>query len=262
VKTTSAADWTRALEAAGARRGDTLMVHSHLPAFGLIEGGPQALIVATAAFLGPDGTLVMPAFTLSFGRTRVFDRENTPSEVGALTELFRRTPDVRRSLHPFHSVCALGRRADEITDAWAASSFGRGGPYERLSALDALFVCAGVTAERLTFVHYAEEKIGVPYRAKKEFPGKVFAGGKEDSRVYALYARDLRFKMDLPALGRKLADEGAGRESALPYGPLFGYRAAETYDAFARMLARDPGALLTAGSPIKELLGGSLVCTP
>lgn len=262
MKRTAPADWAASLTAVGARRGDTLMLHSHLPAFGFFEGGPETLIRATMDFLGPDGTLVMPAFTLSYGKSRVFDLENTPSETGVLTEVFRKMPGVRRSLHPFHSVCALGRRAGGVAGAWAPSSFGKGGPFSRLYEFDALFLCAGVTAERLTFVHYAEETLGVPYRALKKFPGKVVAGGKEETRVYEMYARDLRFKLDLPSLGAKLAAEKTGRETPLAYGTLYAYRARETFDAFARMLRRDPGALLVAQAPISELLAGKIACAP
>lgn len=260
MKRTSPADWKAALGAAGARSGDVLMLHSHLPSFGLVD--PEGLIAATLDFLGPAGTLVMPAFTLSFGKSRVFDRENTPSETGALTELFRKRPGTRRSLHPFHSVCAAGARAEELAEAWAPSSFGRGGPFERLHESDALLLCAGVGAERLTFVHYAEESVGVPYRAMKDFPGRVSAGGGEDGRVYRMYARDPRFKLDLPDLGAKLASAGLPAAAApLAYGTLSAWRAKPAFDAFARLLRADPGALLVPGSPIAELLAGRITCT-
>lgn len=260
MKRTTRADWAAALTAAGARPGDVVMLHSHLPSFGLIE--PDDLFAATSDVLGPSGTLVMPAFTLGFGRTRVFDRETTPSETGALTELFRRRPGTRRSLHPFHSVCAAGARAAELADAWALSSFGAGGPFSRLHEADALLLCAGVGAERLTFVHYAEERVGVPYRAMKAFPGKVTAGGREDTRTYEMYARDPRFKLDLPALGAKLAAAGLPAvEAPLAYGTLSAWRAQRAYDAFLRLLRRDPGGLLASGSPIADLLAGRTTCT-
>lgn len=260
MKRTTAADWKASLAEAGARPGDTLMLHSHLPAFGFLPEGPNALIDATLEFLGPEGTLVMPAFTLSFGRTRRFDQDATPSETGALTELFRRRPGTRRSMHPFHSICAAGRRADDIAGAWAPSSFGPGGAFHRLYELDALLLCAGVDAERLTFVHYVEETIGVPYRAMKDFPGEIVAGGKPDPRPYTMYARDPRFKLNLAGLGAMLAGEGVGVRRELAYGPLHAYRARATFEAFARLLRRDPGSLLAPSAPIKDLLAGRISC--
>lgn len=259
MKRTSPGDWQAALAAAGARPGDVVMLHSHLPSFGLCD--PETLIAAALELLGPAGTLVMPAFTLGFGKSRAFDRERTPSETGALTELFRKRAGTRRSLHPFHSVCAAGARAAELADAWALSSFGTGGPFERLRRHDALLLCAGVGAERLTFVHYAEESVGVPYRAMKPFPGKVVDGGREDARVYQMYARDPRFKLDLPALGAKLAAEGLPAvEVPLAYGTLSAWRAQPAFEAFSRLLCRDPGALLVPGSPIADLLAGRTGC--
>lgn len=259
MKRTGPADWQAALSAAGARPGGVVMLHSHLPSFGFCD--PEALIAATLELLGPSGTLVMPAFTLGFGKSRVFDREGTPSETGALTELFRKRPGTLRSLHPFHSVCAAGARAAEFASAWALSSFGSGGPFALLHRDDALLLCAGVGGEKLTFVHYAEESVGVPYRAMKAFPGKVLDGGREDARVYEMYARDPRFKLDLPALTSKLAAEGCPAASApLAYGTLLGWRAKPVFDAFSRLLRRDPGGLLAPGAPIADLLAGRTTC--
>lgn len=260
MKRTTGADWAAILRSAGARPGDALMLHSHLPAFGLAD--PAELVAAALDLLGPSGTLVMPAFTLSFGRTRVFDRERTPSETGVLTERFRLRPGTRRSLHPFHSICAAGGRAGEFADAWASSSFGQSGPFAMLHDADALLVCAGIGAERLTFVHFVEESIGVPYRALKRFPGRVIDGGRTDERTYEMYARDPRFKLDLPALGTKLAAEGVSPACVpLPYGALSAWRAKPVFGAFARMLERDPGALLAQGSPIADLLAGRTACS-
>ncbi len=68
-------------------------------------------------------TLVMPAFyfgttTYDFGtyyKKHYFDVKKTISQMGLLTELFRRKPGVKRSIHPTHSVCAYGLLAEEIT---------------------------------------------------------------------------------------------------------------------------------------------------
>ncbi len=45
----------------------------------------------------------------------IFDHEKMPSNVGAISEAFRRSHGVVRSVHPPHSVCAMGPLAAELT---------------------------------------------------------------------------------------------------------------------------------------------------
>ena len=47
----------------GVGPGDVLIVHSSLRAIGFVVGGPQAVIDALRAAIGPTGTLTMPAHT-------------------------------------------------------------------------------------------------------------------------------------------------------------------------------------------------------
>lgn len=262
MRGTTAADFRAALAAAGARPGDVVFLHSRLPAFGRVEGGPETLISSALDFLGPAGTLAMPAFTLSYPRTRRFDSAATPSEMGALTEAFRLRPGTLRSLHPIHSLCAAGARAAEIAGAWAASSFGAGSPFERLHEVDALLLCAGVGAERLTFVHYVEEKTGVPYRGLKHYPGSVIVNGAPDPRPYAMYSRDLRFKLDLPGFHRTLHREGLETAVPLAYGTLYSYRAKEVFDRVSLLIRSDPGLLLAPEAPLSDLIAGRIECAP
>ncbi|NJS39886.1 MAG: AAC(3) family N-acetyltransferase [Rhodobacteraceae bacterium] len=66
----------------------------------------------------------------SLHKTHNFDAKRTPSEMGLLTELFRRAPGAKRSLHPTHSVTALGPLAEQLTATHhqATTPSGRGTP--------------------------------------------------------------------------------------------------------------------------------------
>jgi aminoglycoside 3-N-acetyltransferase len=75
------------------------------------------------AALGPTGTLIMPAYNSAeeavkkSRRGTPIDLRTSPSEVGIITEVFRTTPGVRRSSHPFSSACAWGVKAQHITES-------------------------------------------------------------------------------------------------------------------------------------------------
>ena len=62
------------------------------------------------------GLLVLPTHTWSYinAENPRFYVDDSPSCVGILTELFRKRPGVVCSLHPTHSVAALGKDAEDF----------------------------------------------------------------------------------------------------------------------------------------------------
>jgi len=139
------------------------MVHSSLGRVGWTEGGPVTVIRALLEVLGPNGTLVMPAESPQLGdptKQDVFDPRTTPTTMGAIPEAFRSYPGTLRSSHPLVSVCANGRRAQEITAEHALEFCeGRGTPFEKLYDLDAWTLLLGVGFNRCTSLHYAESLV-------------------------------------------------------------------------------------------------------
>jgi aminoglycoside 3-N-acetyltransferase len=110
------------LAALGIRPGDVLLVHSSLKSLGHADCTPQTVIEGLLEALGEKGetgTLLLPALSYAtvgpMQKNLTFDLLNTPSCVGAIPEWFRTSfPGVRRSVHPTHSVCAVGARAAEM----------------------------------------------------------------------------------------------------------------------------------------------------
>jgi aminoglycoside N3'-acetyltransferase len=151
---------------------DILMLHSSydrlLPMY---RGTPQELVAELLAFCGKDRTLVMPAFVLGGRRydkkkcfgSRPFDVRRTPSEMGFLTEVFRRTSGVLRSLHPTHSICAIGPLARDLTATHHLSPTrtGCGTPFATMAEKRTAIVGLGVEYFRcLTQTHTAEDILG------------------------------------------------------------------------------------------------------
>ena len=73
---------------------------------------PSEMIELLLDLLGPEGTLAMPAFPIDQNPDKVFMVDRAPVYTGLLCEVFRRLPDVRRSIHLGASVCAFGPQAD------------------------------------------------------------------------------------------------------------------------------------------------------
>lgn len=170
----------RDLTRIGVARGMTLMVHSSLSAIGSVADGAPSVVRALIDGIGEDGTLVMPAATPQCGepvtenrqsvscseladtrrRVPLFDRETTPTAMGAIPESFRTWPGTLRSDHPLESVCARGPLATRITrEHPLAFSEGRGGPFGVLHDLDAWILLLGVGFNRCTALHFAESLV-------------------------------------------------------------------------------------------------------
>ncbi|MDC0673125.1 aminoglycoside 3-N-acetyltransferase [Nannocystis radixulma] len=161
----------------GVEPGDTLMVHASLRAVGEVLGGPDALIEAILAAVGPDGTMMMyigsPSPLDDTGRgiysaaDEAFIAEHCPPfdpyrtranrEFGALAEFFRGHPRVRCSANAGMRMAAVGARADLLTRDHAASyGMGAGSPLERLCQAGGKLLLLGSDPDNTTLLHYAE----------------------------------------------------------------------------------------------------------
>jgi aminoglycoside 3-N-acetyltransferase len=143
------------------------MVHSSLSRVGPVTGGAGAVIDTLLALIGPKGTLMMPTHTWSTVNARqpVFHAVRTPSIVGYLTEAFRKRSGAIRSLHPCHSVAAVGPRAEFFTAGQLAvdTPCPPESPYGRIMrdpASAILFL--GTDLNCNTCYHALEEEAGYP----------------------------------------------------------------------------------------------------
>lgn len=170
----------------GMRPGDTVCIHASMMEFYNYDGTAEGLIQALIDYLGPEGTLVMPAFPrYEDSEDYVFDPLTAPTAAGCLAETFRRWPGVRRSNNVRHSTCALGPQADFLLrdhtcghDCWDQHS-----PWYRMTLLDAKVFNLGLPRNYIgTFAHCVESLLAAehPYWAQfftKQLTFKYLTGG-------------------------------------------------------------------------------------
>jgi aminoglycoside 3-N-acetyltransferase len=162
------ADLAAALRIVGISSGDVVLVHSSFDAFRAFRGRPSDVIEVLQRIVGREGAILMP--TMPFSGTAVdwarahptVDLRRTPSRMGLVTEIFRRSPRVVRSIHPTHPVAAWGDRAEWLTaEHWRATTpCGEGSPYHRLLECDGRILFLGADVTSLTFFHTAEALLG------------------------------------------------------------------------------------------------------
>jgi aminoglycoside 3-N-acetyltransferase len=150
----------------GVTPGAVLLVHTSFSKVGPLEGGPQGLIAALQAALGPDGTLVMPS--MSDDDDHPFDPRTTPClGMGVVADTFWRTPNVLRSDSP-HAFAAVGPEAARITANHPLDvPHGLNSPVGRVYELDGQILLLGIGHDANTTIHLAEALAGVRYRRPK-----------------------------------------------------------------------------------------------
>lgn len=158
-------DFLSTLRQLGVKPGDVMMVHSSFDRFGGFTGKPADVVLALQEAVGPAGTILMPTIPFTglaieyVAQGEIFDVMRTPSRMGLLTELFRRCPDVVRSVHPTHSVAAWGAKAEEmvVDHHLAGTPCGVGSPFARLLDHDGKILLVGTGMAAMTFRHAVEE---------------------------------------------------------------------------------------------------------
>jgi aminoglycoside 3-N-acetyltransferase len=166
-RTLSDAAFTELLKDIGLRSGTTVLVHSSMDEISRRVPSMTAarVIKVLHELVGTDGTIVMPTFPFLGKQLHYVEKKHTfnvlrtPSQVGLITEIFRRMPGVARSLHPTHPFAACGRHAEALLSAHHLDgTFGDKSPIFRLQDYDGLVVGLGTgLRDSFTILHVAEE---------------------------------------------------------------------------------------------------------
>lgn len=149
----------------------TLLVHSSMKAIGETEGGAETVLDALTEYM-KDGLLIFPTHTWrQMSRDyNVFDSRTEESCVGLLGNLFMKRKGVVRSLHPTHSVAALGKDAEEYVsgEEFTRTPCPRNGCWGKLYDRNAHIIFIGCSLKSNTYLHGVEEWINTPNRLDPE----------------------------------------------------------------------------------------------
>jgi aminoglycoside 3-N-acetyltransferase len=236
----------------GLDNGAVVLVHSSLSRLGNVKGGADAVIDSLLAAVGPAGTLLFPTLT---GTERdspdappMIDVRSTPCWTGRIPETARQRIGARRSLHPTHSITALGAGADR----WAAGHQASETPcdthspyYQLITDRGWILQIGGVTQDSNTTLHCLEELAGVPYHLQPDTTEGIVIdaeGGRHivRNRLH-LWKWDREFtKVDAP-----LQEAGAMRADHVGRATARLINARQLADVILPYLQRDPLYLLS-----------------
>ena len=239
-----------ALKSVGLKPTDTVLIHGNAGVAAQLSGNcdeakMKKLVGAVVEYFSV-GTIIVPAFTYSASRGRVFIPEKTMSEVGMFSEYFRKYPGVQRSLHSMFSVSCIGRYANNYLNTNIYDCFGADSVFDLLFRENAKMLFVGCDLDKATFVHYVEQAFQVPYRYNKLFKARIETSQRVLKYEVNCYVRDLELdpRLDLTNFQRL-----AGESEKLIVGnigrfPLKQISAQDFYDLGIFMLKEDPFALV------------------
>jgi len=248
----------RALREVGLRAGDTVFSHVGVGMLGYPREGRseetawRVMVDAFLMALGESGTWLLPTYSYTYTKPgEVYDPEHTPSDVGAFTEHFRGLCGVRRSRDPIFSVAALGPRSEELIDDLPHDCFGGDCVYARLTRVGAKLCNVGVGFRYATYIHHAEQMLGVPYRFPKYFTGVTRADGHDREETWLYNVRALEDEAGLPDLRRLEAEtrsRGLLRVAGVGIGQMTCIALPDLYALCSECVRQDPWFMARGGA--------------
>lgn len=236
-------------------RTGTLLVHSSYKSMGEVEGGPHTVLDALCEYM-KDGLLVLPTHTWEYINkdNPVFEVKESPSNVGILTELFRKRPGVIRSEHPTHSVAALGKDAESFTEGEYRfnTACARESVWGKLVDRHAQILMLGVDLTKCTYIHGIEEWMDVPYRlsdTSEILYSVLHSGEKVNVPTYRHSGPD--WSQRFWKVDGILDEEGAQLKGKLGDADVRVVDASQTNDVLSKLLAENPD-LFTENKPLSE----------
>jgi aminoglycoside 3-N-acetyltransferase len=155
----------------GIESGQSIIVHSSFKEIksSFISILPEYVISNLKEIITENGSIIFPTFTYCFkkssGDYEVFDRLNSKSKVGLLSETFRMSEGVIRTSSPTHSFALWGNVKSEMSETNSPESpLGEGSILDWLTKQPNSYVLMlGTDFSSLTFGHYLEIISKVPW---------------------------------------------------------------------------------------------------
>lgn len=148
--------------------------------------------------VGPDGTVMIRAFSWQFCKRVPFKPRETKSEVGALGNVAMKRNDFTRTLHPLYSWMIWdGHNYSEVYSD-NIDGFDENSLFGFLDRHHAVQLLIGEqNTQGLTIGHYVEAEQRVPYRKQKFFEGEYYDTlGNYSIRKYSMYVKPINIDVD------------------------------------------------------------------
>lgn len=152
-----------------------IMLHTSLMNIGHVSGGAKEVINQIFERLDCDRhTLLVSAlpyrgaFADYLTDDNVFDVRTAPIAMGVINQKIASRPDASRSIHPTHSVVAVGKDAEQYTGSHHLdpTPFGPNSPYFKVIKNRGSILLFGAEMNNITLIHAVEDFLGEEHPVK------------------------------------------------------------------------------------------------
>ncbi|MDP1834736.1 MAG: AAC(3) family N-acetyltransferase [Chlamydiales bacterium] len=247
-KNTVVADLTKALEQIGT---GPMLLHVDMLNIGMLDGLKNRSKMCeeyenVLEELLANREFILPTFNYDFCKNGIYDVHNSPSQVGALTDHYRKKYWHQRTRTPVFNFCVRNKK--NFTLEAVENCFGEHSIFAQLVKSDGIVAFLGADFSSTTFIHHVEELSDVTYRFHKVFDGTIVDGDKRTHAKLIYRVRPLEppdaVVYDWPRLQVELEAKGLLHTYEVGNGVLRYYRAAAVGAFWITKVFQNPTYLL------------------
>jgi len=139
--------------------------------------------------------LWFPSFNYDFVKTKTYRVDHDPVQVGSFNEWIRQTKNYSRSHVPIFSIL---REVDKTAKSAQIDfrPFSNAGEFGELVSRHGQILLFGARLNSLTFIHYIEELIEIPYKYNKTFRGYIEINSTPSPISISYLVRPMRLHLE------------------------------------------------------------------
>tara|TARA_A100001015_G_scaffold314299_1_gene423439 strand:+ start:4163 stop:4948 length:786 start_codon:yes stop_codon:yes gene_type:complete len=208
------------LSSGGLKKNDKVLLHSNIkPLYKYLKKlnykfEIEDIVDCIIEYFNSNGTIIIPAFNFDFCQGTLYDSKNTVSQMGALSEVFRKKAKNNRSWHPVYSFSIHGNIPDDYLNFINYDAFGRKSMFHWLDENNGKIAILDLPDQNsMTFYHYAEQTFKAKWRYHKTFRADYinFEGKKTKNLETTIFVRkiekDFRILTDVSGMQKRLEEK-------------------------------------------------------
>ncbi len=160
----------------GIKNNDKIIIHSNIAGLSQYhEGGRnrscKIFISFLKQYIGKKGIIIIPTYNYQFTKYKKIDLKKAPSEVGFFSNYLLIKNWKKRTLDPVFSHIIFGKIMNFNLKNINSEAFGKDSVFNFFTKEKFKIICFCCSTDRITFLHYIEYLLKVPYRYIKKFSG-------------------------------------------------------------------------------------------
>ena len=205
------------------KKNDNILIHSNMGGMyqfkreSSLENICESFFLSLKNYIGPKGTVLIPAYNYKFTKGKKYNRFTSPSEVGELGNWLIDKFPLNRTLDPVFNHFVFGRYKSRIFNCSIDEAFGEKSIFNLIFKKNFKIICFCCSPKVITFLHFIEKKFQVNYRYNKIFLSKIFKNKKNKLLRYKYYVGkknidySIKEKKVIIAIKKKVVKANFGR---------------------------------------------------